>query len=467
MADQNSDVVHEAAAKYRLSTRGAVNFAAENFWAPIEQALDNPWTPENPAGTTSIVMRLAENSLMHHDVAEYIKEQLGVDRTQHLTYGRGPRGSPRLRKAVASFFNNEFGAKQPVKYEEILVMSGATSIIDALVWSICNEGDGILIPQPFYTGYQIDINQRARGEVIPVPFHGIEGYSSLDDVFTPDVLRRALERQLKSAKERGVRAAAVVLTNPHNPLGRCYPEDTIVETARFCASNDLHLISNEIYAKSVFDAKRDPPLPAFTSILSLDLKCVIDANLVHVVYGASKDFCANGLRLGVLQTRNLGVLECVASLGPFSWTPYIVQDIWARMLEDSCFRARFFEKNYQLVEESYAFATEFLEKHDIPYYRGSNAGSFLWIDLRKYILGSADIRLLRRGEAGSALFEEREAVLDRTLLRRGVSLSRGSIFFTEELGWFRLTFTLAKEELTQGLERLASALVEIRGCAWD
>jgi bifunctional pyridoxal-dependent enzyme with beta-cystathionase and maltose regulon repressor activities len=97
----------------------------------------------------------------------------------------------------------------------------------------------------------------------------------------------------------------------------------------------------------------------------------------------------------------------------------------------------------------------------------SNAGSFLWIDLRKYILGGADIGLLRRGEEGSAPFEEREAVLDRTLLRHGVSLSRGSIFFTEELGWFRLTFTLTREELTQGLERLASALVEIRGYAWD
>jgi aspartate/methionine/tyrosine aminotransferase len=88
-----------------------------------------------------------------------------------------------------------------------------------------------------------------------------------------------------------------------------------VEAARFCASNDVHLISNEIYAKSVFDAKRNPPLPVFTSILSLDLEGVIDANLVHVVYGASKDFCANGLRLGALQTRNVGVLESVARLG--------------------------------------------------------------------------------------------------------------------------------------------------------
>lgn len=135
-----------------------------------------------------------------------------MDRIQHLTYGQGPRGSPRLREAVASFFNTEFGARRPGSYEEVLVMSGATSIIDALAWSICNEGDGILIPQPFYTGYQIDIKQRARGELIPVPFHGIEGYSSLDDVFSAVILRRALERQLASAKERGIRVAAVLLT---------------------------------------------------------------------------------------------------------------------------------------------------------------------------------------------------------------------------------------------------------------
>jgi hypothetical protein len=55
---------------------------------------------------------------------------------------------------------------------------------------------------------------------------------------------------------------------------------------------------------------------------------------------------------------------------PFSWTPYIIQEIWARMLEDACFRTRFFQKNYRLTEESYAFATDFLEENDIPYYKG-------------------------------------------------------------------------------------------------
>ncbi|KAJ5223158.1 uncharacterized protein N7469_009398 [Penicillium citrinum] len=33
---------------------------------------------------------------------------------------------------------------------------------------------------------------------------------------------------------------------PHNPLGRCYPPETLKEFAAFCGENDLHLISDEI-----------------------------------------------------------------------------------------------------------------------------------------------------------------------------------------------------------------------------
>jgi len=69
--------------------------------------------------------------------------------------------------------------------------------------------------------------------------------------------------------------------------------------------------------------------------------------------------------------------------------------------------------------------------------------------------------VLRRSEDTSVAYEKREAAIDDACMRHGVSLSRGSIFFTEELGWFRLTFTLPKEELDLGLRRLAGALSEM------
>jgi aspartate/methionine/tyrosine aminotransferase len=130
----------------------------------------------------------------------------------HLTYGKGPRGSPRLRKALASFLNSNFSPVQQVTDSQIIIMSGVSSITEAFTWSVCDEGDGILIPQPLYTGYQMDITQRSRAILIPVPFHGISGYSSFDDAFQSDILRAAFERALKKAEEDGIRIKAVILS---------------------------------------------------------------------------------------------------------------------------------------------------------------------------------------------------------------------------------------------------------------
>ena len=43
------------------------------------------------------------------------------------------------------------------------------------------------------------------------------------------------------------------MCNPQNPLGRTYPRETLLEYARFCEENDLHLVSDEIYALSVYE----------------------------------------------------------------------------------------------------------------------------------------------------------------------------------------------------------------------
>lgn len=92
------------------------------------------------------------------------------------------------------------------------------------------------------------------------------------------------------------------------------PVETLEEVASFCARHNLHLIMDEIYAQSVFENPYAPNATPFTSILSIDLDGVIDSNLVHVMYGISKDFCANGARLGILASRNEGLLGAVAGL---------------------------------------------------------------------------------------------------------------------------------------------------------
>lgn len=52
----------------------------------------------------------------------------------------------------------------------------------------------------------------------------------------------------------------------------------------------------------------------FTSVVSLDLSDCIARHLVHVAYGVGKDFCASGLRIGVLLSRNDGLISAVSSI---------------------------------------------------------------------------------------------------------------------------------------------------------
>jgi hypothetical protein len=54
-----------------------------------------------------------------------------------------------------------------------------------------------------------------------------------------------------------------------------------------------------------------------------------------------------------------------------AWPPYLIQELWATMLEDGEYTNDFFAKNQQRLAEQYAFATRFLDENKIPYYRNS------------------------------------------------------------------------------------------------
>ncbi|KAH6856082.1 pyridoxal phosphate-dependent transferase [Chaetomium sp. MPI-CAGE-AT-0009] len=158
---------------------------------------------------------------MRGEVVKSMNKSTTVDPVLHFTYGSGPKGSPRLRQSLASFLNSNVRPREPVRQEDILILTGMTGVIDSLAWSICNEGEGIIIPQPFYPGFAMDIPTRARAVIVPASFQTLEGYKGFDHVFDPDMNVKALEKPLRGAEEKGIKVWAVLLTNPHNPLRRC------------------------------------------------------------------------------------------------------------------------------------------------------------------------------------------------------------------------------------------------------
>ncbi|KAF4341576.1 plp-dependent transferase [Fusarium beomiforme] len=452
--------VETTAVEYHLSTRGAHGLLHRDVWGPREKSMGNPWSPNNPDGT--IILRLAENSLMHDEVGRFIKEQVNVLPVNHLTYSTGPRGSHRLRRAAAAFWTDEFNPREPIGVDNIFITPGLSSAIDALVWSICDEGDAILIPLPLYNGFRVDVFNRSNARIVGVQYTGVEGYSTLDDLFDPDVNRRAIEAALRKARQNGSRVQALLITNPHNPLGRCYPRETLQVFASICGEHGLHLISDEIYAKSVFPNPAIPNAVPFVSTLSLDISGVIDKTRHHVLYGASKDFCANGLRLGFVCTQNKGIMGAMSSISIFSWSSHIVQDMWAAMLEDRQWLRTFTERKLELMVENHNIATSFFHNHGIKFYN-TNAGVFIWIDLRHLLVLQSST-----GEAEPDMtayvktYKQQEIEIMEKCQGNGVMIAPGHVYMAEEYGWFRLTFTVGTDALKEGLDRLWKTLQEIK-----
>lgn len=118
---------------------------------------------------------------------------------------------------------------------------------------------------------------------------------SFDDTFSSKLLP-ALEDSIANAT---IPVKALVFTNPHNPLGQCYPRAVLEDCLLFCEQRNLHFISDEVYAMSTIEPNMSSKeLSPFVSILSCDPVSVgCSPRRIHAIWSISKDFGSSGIRL--------------------------------------------------------------------------------------------------------------------------------------------------------------------------
>ncbi|ESZ90194.1 hypothetical protein SBOR_9418 [Sclerotinia borealis F-4128] len=412
-----------------LSSRCLQNISSEEIRDFMGTVFGNPWSEENPEGI--FPMGIAENRIMHDEIAEYINSNFRVT-PKMLTYGDGPTGSFELRAALAEFWNSNFSPKEQVSREHVTVMGGGSSILDALSYCIAEEDEGILVAQPFYVGFVGDFEDRARVKVIPVSI------GSLEDVTTMIGVHKHEEALLDAART-GIKIRGLMLCNPHNPLGRCYSPEVLEAYLSLCSKYNIHLISDEVYAKAVFPNQDIPNPMHFTSILSLNIARFCDPGLVSVVYGMSKDFCSNGLRIGcIISQHNSTLHRTLGAISKFAWASSLSDHVWTLMLTDQTFLDHYFSTLGQRMTIACEICTQRLKELEIPYIPAS-CGPFIWIDLRAY-LTSPTI--------------EAERILSWKMLRCGIWLATGEAFASEEPGWYRITFAMGEKDLRFGMDRL-------------
>lgn len=205
----------------------------------------------------------------------------------------------------------------------------------------------------------------------------------------------------------------------------------------------MHFISDEIYALSVWGGEE------FVSALSIDTSGIIDADRVHVLWGMSKDFGANGLRLGALISQgNKDVRAAVDSVALYSYVSGPADHLAANVLEDDAYTDEYIRLNCEKLKQAYEYTVGLLTQNEIPYMAGANAGFFVWVDL-----GTPYLK-----HHPEAKHEDVGEIVMQRLLKNKVFLASGALFGSETPGWFRIVFAHPQAYLDEALRRIVAAL---------
>jgi N-succinyldiaminopimelate aminotransferase len=150
-------------------------------------------------------------------------------------YPPGP-GIASLRGAIAvhqqRFYGLEFDPDA-----EILVTAGATEAIAASLLSLCEDGDEVVMFEPYYDSYAACTAMAgAQRRVVQL--------RAPDWSFEPDALERAITDRTK----------LILLNTPHNPTGKVFSRDELQWIAELCVRHDLLAVTDEVYEHLVFES---------------------------------------------------------------------------------------------------------------------------------------------------------------------------------------------------------------------
>jgi cysteine-S-conjugate beta-lyase len=298
----------------------------------------------------------------------------------------------------------EFAARRldwEVDPEQVIVATDVMVGIEECLRVLTDPGAGVVITPPVYPPFFADVRHADR-EVVEAPL--------IDGQFDIAAIERAFEGG----------AQAILLCNPHNPLGRVWSRGELAAVVDVAGEHGAWVLSDEIHG---------PLAHRFTPIQTVSDRAV-------ALTSASKAFNLAGLKLGLIVTAGgeardriapiaadahwrAGYLGAIAARAAFTEGDEWLDDILARLDDNKRLLADLFAEHLPQVG-----------------YTPPDASFLAWLDCR-------------------ALGEDPA----KTFLERGrVALSRGLDFGAQGAGFARLNFGTDPERLEEAVSRMAAAL---------
>jgi 1-aminocyclopropane-1-carboxylate synthase 1/2/6 len=338
-------------------------------------------------------------------------------------------GTAVLRVAIAAFLTRTQGL--PIAADDLVVVSGATAALDIAATALCDPGDAIIVPAPYYGAFDVDLTARSEARLVDAP-------GDRDDQFRPS--GQALDRAVRQARCAGLNPRAIVLASPSNPIGHVYDPGLLRGILRIAAAHGLDVIADEIYASSVFGLDTFTPLRAVAD-------AVLPPDKVHTVTGFAKGFGLPGLKVGVLHTTDHAVRTAARQLAYFAPVSTDTQALLRELLADHSWTDSFLTVSRARLNDSYARITGLLDRYQIGYLPAS-AGFSVWVDLSPWL-----------PEAG---FPGETALWRRLWDEARLNILPGIQFRCPEPGWYRVCHAIEPATVTEAVHRLARLLEDQR-----
>ncbi|MCD7463970.1 acetyl-coenzyme A synthetase 2 [Datura stramonium] len=236
----------------------------------------------------------------------------------------------------------------------------------------------------------------------------------------------AVKETYQKAQEANIKVKGLILTNPCNPLGTVLDRDTLINLLTFTDQHNIHLVCDEIYAATVFDA---PQFVSIAEIINDDDGIGINKNLTHVCQSFQRYRFSSSV--GIVYSFNDEVVNCARKMSSFGLVSTQTQHLLASMLSDDEFVEEFLVESAKRLRKRHEKFTGGLEKVGIKCLK-SNAGVYCWMDLRP---------LLKEETVDAEVALWKMIIKDVKL-----NVSPGSSFNCPDAGWFRVCFANIDEQ---------------------
>ena len=179
-------------------------------------------------------------------------------------------GVPALRQQIASKIENLYNA--PVNPDmEITITAGATQALFCAIAAFVKPGDEVILIEPAYDSYRPSIEVNG-------------GVAVAYELAAPDF--RVDWEALKKLVNR--RTRMIIVNNPHNPTGKVFSKEDLLNLQKIAVENDLLVLSDEVYEHLVFDGRQHESVLAYPELFARSL----------VTFSFGKTFHNTGWKIG-------------------------------------------------------------------------------------------------------------------------------------------------------------------------